>query len=174
MFRAWEDAVDSMAAAACPSGSAGNRANSICSVKEKFQMPFGDRTGPLGQGPKTGRGAGLCSGSAVPGSMNRGSGFWPWRRRAAPEKLLSGRRSDGLATGGGRFRCASAAGGRRADQGRPSAGTGGPSEEFGRTFRTGAGEHRQTHRRTRRQDQTRVAAINGIGPTLNVIRRAPA
>ena len=38
-------------------------------------MPFGDRTGPLGQGPKTGRGAGLCSGYAVPGSINRGGGF---------------------------------------------------------------------------------------------------
>ena len=38
-------------------------------------MPFGDRTGPAGQGPRTGRGAGLCSGSAVPGMMNRGGGF---------------------------------------------------------------------------------------------------
>ncbi len=38
-------------------------------------MPFGDRTGPLGQGPRTGRGAGFCTGSAVPGSMNRGGGF---------------------------------------------------------------------------------------------------
>ena len=38
-------------------------------------MPFGDRTGPLGQGPRTGRGAGFCSGFAVPGFMNRGRGF---------------------------------------------------------------------------------------------------
>jgi len=38
-------------------------------------MPFGDGTGPLGQGPRTGRGAGLCSGSAVPGAMNRNGGF---------------------------------------------------------------------------------------------------
>jgi len=38
-------------------------------------MPFGDRTGPLGQGPRTGRGAGYCSGFAVPGSMNQGGGF---------------------------------------------------------------------------------------------------
>jgi len=37
-------------------------------------MPFGDRTGPLGQGPRTGRGAGYCSGFAVPGSMNQGGG----------------------------------------------------------------------------------------------------
>ena len=37
-------------------------------------MPFGDRTGPLGQGPRTGRGAGFCSGSAGPGSLNQGGG----------------------------------------------------------------------------------------------------
>jgi len=33
-------------------------------------MPRGDRTGPLGYGPMTGRGAGYCSGSGVPGYMN--------------------------------------------------------------------------------------------------------
>jgi len=33
-------------------------------------MPFGDRTGPQGLGPRTGRGAGYCSGSGIPGSMN--------------------------------------------------------------------------------------------------------
>lgn len=33
-------------------------------------MPFGDRTGPLGLGPRTGRGAGFCSGFPAPGSMN--------------------------------------------------------------------------------------------------------
>ena len=38
-------------------------------------MPFGDGTGPAGQGPGTGRGAGFCSGFAVPGSSNRGGGF---------------------------------------------------------------------------------------------------
>ncbi|MCL5742772.1 MAG: DUF5320 domain-containing protein, partial [Acidobacteria bacterium] len=38
-------------------------------------MPFGDGTGPLGQGPRTGRGAGLCSGFVVPGYMNQGGGF---------------------------------------------------------------------------------------------------
>lgn len=38
-------------------------------------MPSGDRTGPLGQGPRTGRGGGFCSGFAVPGFMNRGGGF---------------------------------------------------------------------------------------------------
>jgi len=40
-------------------------------------MPFGDRTGPMGWGPRTGRGAGFCSGFAAPRSMNpaAGSGF---------------------------------------------------------------------------------------------------
>jgi hypothetical protein len=33
-------------------------------------MPFGDGTGPLGQGPRTGRGAGFCGGFAVPGNVN--------------------------------------------------------------------------------------------------------
>ncbi len=33
-------------------------------------MPGGDRTGPLGYGPMTGRGAGYCAGFAVPGFMN--------------------------------------------------------------------------------------------------------
>ena len=40
-------------------------------------MPFGDRTGPLGQGPRTGRGAGFCGGGAAPGSISPapGQGF---------------------------------------------------------------------------------------------------
>lgn len=32
-------------------------------------MPYGDRTGPLGDGPRTGRRMGLCSGSGHPGYM---------------------------------------------------------------------------------------------------------
>lgn len=43
-------------------------------------MPFGDRTGPLGQGPRTGRGAGYCSGFAVPGYLNPAGGFGPFGR----------------------------------------------------------------------------------------------
>lgn len=60
-------------------------------------MPRGDRTGPMGQGPMTGRGAGFCAGYAVPGYINpaggmgmgmawgrgRGGGFGRgWRNRA--------------------------------------------------------------------------------------------
>jgi hypothetical protein len=38
-------------------------------------MPRGDRTGPAGAGPKTGRVAGYCSGYGVPGYMNPGMGM---------------------------------------------------------------------------------------------------
>ncbi len=42
-------------------------------------MPGGDRTGPLGLGPMTGRAAGYCAGYSVPGYANpisgRGRGF---------------------------------------------------------------------------------------------------
>ncbi|MBN1123781.1 MAG: DUF5320 domain-containing protein [Sedimentisphaerales bacterium] len=41
-------------------------------------MPGGDRTGPAGMGPITGRAAGFCAGHPVPGYMNPapGRGFW--------------------------------------------------------------------------------------------------
>jgi hypothetical protein len=35
-------------------------------------MPRGDRTGPMGMGPMTGRAAGYCAGYPVPGYMNPG------------------------------------------------------------------------------------------------------
>jgi len=37
-------------------------------------MPGGDRTGPMGMGPMTGRGAGYCGGFGMSGAMNRGFG----------------------------------------------------------------------------------------------------
>lgn len=37
-------------------------------------MPRGDRTGPSGMGPMTGRGAGYCAGYPTPGYMNPGWG----------------------------------------------------------------------------------------------------
>ena len=37
-------------------------------------MPRGDRTGPLGMGPMTGRAAGYCAGYPVPGYMNPSGG----------------------------------------------------------------------------------------------------
>ena len=41
-------------------------------------MPRGDRTGPAGMGPMTGRAAGYCAGYPVPGYMNPvgGRGYW--------------------------------------------------------------------------------------------------
>ena len=38
-------------------------------------MPGGDRTGPVGFGPRTGRGMGYCSGYPAPGYANAGFGF---------------------------------------------------------------------------------------------------
>ncbi|QEN06595.1 hypothetical protein EXM22_00795 [Oceanispirochaeta crateris] len=35
-------------------------------------MPKGDRRGPNGMGPMTGRGAGFCNGSSTPGFINSG------------------------------------------------------------------------------------------------------
>jgi hypothetical protein len=53
-------------------------------------MPGGDRTGPIGLGPMTGRAAGYCAGFSAPGFMNvvpgrgffgrgRGGGGHGWR-----------------------------------------------------------------------------------------------
>ena len=41
-------------------------------------MPGGDRTGPAGTGPMTGRRLGLCAGYGVPGYQNfyPGRGYW--------------------------------------------------------------------------------------------------
>jgi hypothetical protein len=47
-------------------------------------MPGGDKTGPVGAGPMTGRGAGYCAGFGRPGYINpgfaRGGGFGQGRR----------------------------------------------------------------------------------------------
>jgi hypothetical protein len=37
-------------------------------------MPRGERTGPMGFGPVTGRGAGYCGGAGVPGSLSAARG----------------------------------------------------------------------------------------------------
>lgn len=43
-------------------------------------MPRGDRTGPWGIGPMTGRAAGFCAGYPVPGYLNPRFSHWfgPW------------------------------------------------------------------------------------------------
>lgn len=43
-------------------------------------MPGGDRTGPAGAGPMTGRGAGYCNGFNRPGSFRPGAGQGRGRR----------------------------------------------------------------------------------------------
>ncbi len=43
--------------------------------KEEMNMPGGDRTGPLGQGPRTGRARGYCVGADVPGSADTTIGW---------------------------------------------------------------------------------------------------
>ena len=64
-------------------------------------MPGGDRTGPLGEGPKTGRAAGYCAGNKVPGFMNPVPGGAP----AADYNFnLRGAGRGGLPWGGGRGR----------------------------------------------------------------------
>ena len=46
-------------------------------------MPGGDRKGPSGEGPMTGRGAGFCSGSDQPGYTSGGVGRGMGLRRGA-------------------------------------------------------------------------------------------
>ena len=67
-------------------------------------MPGGDRTGPEGMGPRTGRGMGYCAGYNQPGyltpgpGMGRGRGWgrgggrgrgWGWRGTAAPAQAAA-------------------------------------------------------------------------------------
>ena len=50
--------------------------------KEVRKMPRGDRTGPAGTGPMSGRGLGFCAGYDMPGfgrGWGRSAGGWRWR-----------------------------------------------------------------------------------------------
>jgi len=62
-------------------------------------MPRGDRTGPLGQGPMTGRGLGYCAGYSVPGFANpAGAGMgrgMAWGRGGGLGRGLAMRRGRG-------------------------------------------------------------------------------
>lgn len=63
-------------------------------------MPRGDRTGPWGDGPMTGRGVGLCAGAPSPGWF-RGSGRGRGRRGMGPgrgRRWASGWSGRGVAT----------------------------------------------------------------------------
>jgi len=81
-------------------------------------MPYGGRTGPLGMGPMTGRGAGRCAGYADPGFFNPGPGLGRGRGRGR-----------GFAGGGGfgrRFRAGGFSGWQPAPWGWPPVGGPGP------------------------------------------------
>ncbi len=78
--------------------------------QEVFDMPHGDRTGPTGAGPRTGRLRGFCMGFGIPGTSNRvqdsaspgkGAGG-QGRRNRFPDTGLTGRqRSAGFGLGRG-------------------------------------------------------------------------
>ena len=63
--------------------------------KEVMKMPAGDKTGPLGLGPMTGRGLGYCAGYSNPGYANprprrffrRGFGWRRWSKKWLYEDL---------------------------------------------------------------------------------------
>ncbi|MFB3779445.1 MAG: DUF5320 domain-containing protein [Bryobacteraceae bacterium] len=57
-------------------------------------MPFGDRTGPAGLGPRTGRGAGFCGGFGFFGG-GRGGGGRGWRNRFYATGLTGWQRAFG-------------------------------------------------------------------------------
>ena len=95
-------------------------------------MPGGDRAGPLGMGPMTGRAAGYCAGSAVPGFMNApggqgfrrgggGRGGRGWRNRFYATGLTGWQRAAGMPAFAGRQVAAAA----QAETGAPPA----PSRE---------------------------------------------
>jgi len=69
-------------------------------------MPRGDKTGPEGAGPMTGRGMGSCPGSGTPGSVRQGTGRGAGRRSSL-RRTGSGRgrgAGRGIGTGRGRQR----------------------------------------------------------------------
>ena len=63
-------------------------------------MPAGDRTGPVGQGPRTGRALGYCSGYDVPGYTKAGGAGMGWgMRRGGGRGLGRGFRGGGFGWG---------------------------------------------------------------------------
>ena len=74
-------------------------------------MPGGDRTGPMGQGPRTGRAFGYCAGNDSPGYMNPGWGRGFGFGRGWGQGFGAGR--GGRPWGGGRGRVWGSGRGRR-------------------------------------------------------------
>jgi hypothetical protein len=95
-------------------------------------MPRGDGTGPAGQGPMTGRGAGFCAGFNMPGYANRavggraaaqpGAAYGPGP--AGANRVPSGVRGAGMGRGPGRGIGRGFGGGRGRGRGRGGGGRG--------------------------------------------------
>jgi len=47
----------------------------VLTLKKEVIMPRGDRTGPFGDGPLTGRRMGFCAGYDHPGYLSQGTGY---------------------------------------------------------------------------------------------------
>ena len=79
------------------------------SEKEEFNMPRGDKTGPSGAGPKTGRMKGFCMGFGAPRTSNRSQDFASQgrgggqgrRTRFSNSGLTGGQRPAGIGYGRG-------------------------------------------------------------------------
>jgi len=54
-------------------------------------MPNRDGTGPIGMGPKTGRGAGVCAGNEIQGNVEHVIPWWHGRGRSRSRRFLGGR-----------------------------------------------------------------------------------
>jgi len=93
-------------------------------------MPGGDRTGPMGMGPKTGRAAGFCAGSDAPGFVNRAAvrGGWFRASRGRMAGMMFGRGRGAGAGWGRNWRWQAAGGGTGGGQG----GGGGAGKGTGR------------------------------------------
>ena len=61
-------------------------------------MPGGDRTGPMGQGPVTGRGLGFCTGYESAG-FTKGAGYGSGRRFGMGRGMRYGRGGGGRGSG---------------------------------------------------------------------------
>jgi hypothetical protein len=68
----------SLSPVTCGCGSDDADGSREMNIHKEVFMPGGDRTGPRGLGPMTGRATGYCAGFAAPGYANPGSraGFW--------------------------------------------------------------------------------------------------
>ncbi len=72
-------------------------------------MPRGDRRGPNGMGPMTGRGAGFCNGNNAPGFMNNGvagGGYGMGAGRGFGNRRMGGGYGRGYGQGSGPYNTA--------------------------------------------------------------------